>query len=157
MLDLLSAYQDIATSKTNPHLYIVGQGAEASACKALAEKCPNLHVVGSKPLSEIPTWLAACDGLVLPSWAEGTPNVLLEAQACGRRVVATSVGGIPDVIHDPKLGILCPPKSPRKLGAAILELLSSSYAPDEVARIGDQQSWPQSAKQLFDVLASIAP
>ena len=50
---------------------------------------------GVRPLKEVADWLTACDVFTLPSWMEGTPNVVLEALASGRPVVATNVGGIP--------------------------------------------------------------
>ena len=58
-------------------------------------------LLGPQPLAQIPTWMAACDVLVLPSHVEGTPNVVLEALACGRRVVAIGGRRRPRSDHQP--------------------------------------------------------
>ena len=84
-----------------------GRGPCRSAGRARAPRRPQ-------PLERVP-YLAAADMLVLPSHTEGTPNVVLEALASGRRVVATSVGGVPDLITDKKLGALVPSKNPDAL------------------------------------------
>jgi glycosyltransferase involved in cell wall biosynthesis len=100
--------------------------------------------------------MAACDVLVLPSHAEGTPNVVLEALACGRRVVATSVGGIPDLITSDVLGTIAPPHAPKPLAVALGHALSTPYDPDEVAQLGARGGWDASAAALYEVLAGAA-
>ena len=62
------------------------------------------------------------DALVLPSHTEGLPRVLLEAGATGRPVVATEVGGVPEIVSDGETGLLCPARKPSELAAAIDEL-----------------------------------
>jgi teichuronic acid biosynthesis glycosyltransferase TuaC len=105
-------------------------------------------VAGSRPHEEVPSWMAACDVLVLPSWAEGTPNVVLEALACGRRVVATRVGGTPDLVHSPELGELVAPRDAAQLAAALDRAADARYSPEDVARAGARHGWDESARQL---------
>ena len=100
--------------------------------------------------------MAAADILVLPSHFEGTPNVVLEALASGRGVVATAVGGVPDLITDAKLGTLVPAGDPDALGHAIADALRSPYDPDEVARLGARGGWAASATALHAVLQEAA-
>lgn len=59
---------------------------------------------------EIPLWMNAADMLFLPSFNEGMPNVLYEAMACGLPVIASRVGGIPEIIEDGKTGFLIDPE-----------------------------------------------
>lgn len=153
VLDLRDAFAAVQAEAPELTLYIVGEG---KARPALEAKLPeNATLVGSQAFEKIPLWLAACDFLVLPSWNEGTPNVVLEALACGRRVVATSVGGIPDLLVDDALGTMVPVRDPKALGAALLDASSREYSPEAIARLGARGDWDQSAADLKTVLASV--
>jgi glycosyltransferase involved in cell wall biosynthesis len=78
--------------------------------------------------------LAELDLFVLPSWTEGLPLVVLEAMARRRAVVATPVGGTPEVVADGETGLLVPPRDPDALAAAIRELLAD---PERRRRMGE--------------------
>src|SRR5439155_22355430 len=67
---------------------------------------------------DIPALLARCDVFVLPSLNEGLPLTVLEAMAAERPVVATNVGGLPELVADGVRGILVPPAGPRALAGA---------------------------------------
>jgi teichuronic acid biosynthesis glycosyltransferase TuaC len=150
VLDLASAWAQVPRG----HLAIVGGGPARGALEAaLGERT---QLVGPQPLDRIPAWLAACDVLVLPSHAEGTPNVVLEALACGRRVVATAVGGIPDLITSPALGELVPPRDPGALAAALTRAIDRPYDEAEVAQLGARGGWEASAEALHAVLRDAA-
>ena len=100
-------------------------------------------------------YLAACDVLALPSWAEGTPNVVLEAIAAARPVVATRVGGIPDVIENERTGILVPVRDPDALREALRSALSRDW--DEATLLAAAPpSWDESAGRLLDLLGRAA-
>jgi glycosyltransferase involved in cell wall biosynthesis len=73
--------------------------------------------------AEIPKYMAAADVFVLPSVTEGLGMVLLEAMACGLPVIASNVGGIPDIVADNQNGILVQPRDARGLGNAIIKVL----------------------------------
>jgi glycosyltransferase involved in cell wall biosynthesis len=74
----------------------------------------------SDPLGRT-AFMSSLDVFVLPSLAEGTPNSVIEAMACGVPVIATNVGGIPDIL-DPECGILIPPRNANALAEAMLTL-----------------------------------
>ena len=93
--------------------------------------------------------------LVLPSWAEGTPNVILEALASGRPVVATQTGGIPDLLSAPELGEMCQPRDVAGLAAALRKVLDGRHDPDAISTRGTV-SWQESADRLLEVLKSAA-
>ena len=153
VLDLAAAFAAIATQHPTLHLAIVGGGEAQPPLEALAARWPGrVTLAGPRPLPEVPTWMAACDVLVLPSWAEGTPNVVLEALASGRRVVASAVGGIPDLVTDPMLGELVPTRDPGALSAALGRAALLDYDPATVAARGARGSWADSAARLLQVL-----
>ena len=70
--------------------------------------------------------LGELDVFALPSWTEGLPLVVLEAMAHGRPVVATPVGGTPEVVLDEVTGLLVPPRDPQALAAALRRLLDDA-------------------------------
>lgn len=157
VLDLAAAWTIVAAALPDATLVIVGGGPAADALStAVAPLGARVRLVGPQPLPRIPTWMAACDLLVLPSHAEGTPNVVLEALASGRRVVATAVGGIPDLVTRPELGELVPPRAPDALAAAIVRALPTPYAPAAVAELGARGGWDASAAALYEVLVGAA-
>lgn len=153
VLDLAAAFDAVAARRPAAHLVVVGGGECRTALETVAARLPGrMHVVGPQPLARVPTYMAACDVLVLASWAEGTPNVVLEALASGRRVVATSVGGIPDLVGDPALGELAPPRDPPAFAAAVERALATPYDPAAVAALGARGGWAASAAALHQVL-----
>jgi teichuronic acid biosynthesis glycosyltransferase TuaC len=155
ILDLATTFERVAAEQPAVRLAIVGGGEQKAAFDALAARLPGRVVVaGPRPLAEIPTWMAACDVLTLPSWNEGTPNVLLEALACGRRVVATAVGGVPDVVTDSRLGELVPARDREALASALGRAVATPYDADEVARLGARGGWDASAAALHAVLTA---
>ncbi|MDQ3336294.1 MAG: glycosyltransferase family 4 protein [Myxococcota bacterium] len=152
VLDLAAAWKDVPTGKAS--LVVIGGGPAQAELSQLVDD--RVKLVGPQPLASIPTWMAACDVLVLPSHAEGTPNVVLEALACGRRVVATNVGGIPDLITTDTLGQLVPPRDPKSLAVALAHALATSYDPTKVADLGARGGWDASAAALHQVLSEAA-
>jgi teichuronic acid biosynthesis glycosyltransferase TuaC len=135
---------------------LVGEGGLRHEIEARAEALGGrISLPGDRPLDEVATWLAAADVLVLPSWAEGTPNVVLEALAAGRPVVATSVGGIPDVVEHGRTGLLVPPGDAAALRAALDEALSRRWDPAALAAAAPP-TWDESAGHLHELLREVA-
>jgi glycosyltransferase involved in cell wall biosynthesis len=149
VLDLLEAFTALARLRSDVRLVLVGHGTARPVCERAASALgERIVLAGSRPLDEVSRWMAAADAVVLPSWAEGTPNVVLEALACGRRVVATGVGGTPDVVTGPELGELVPPREPAVLAAALQRAVDARYAPQDVALAGARHDWDESARLL---------
>ena len=101
---------------------------------------------------------ATSDVIVIPSRSEGLPNVLLEAMASGKPVVATRVGGIPEVLSDGVNGRLVPPDDPVRLGDAMAALLADRqlrHALGERACLDARRFSPQArAERILSVYAS---
>lgn len=152
VLDLIEAFRAIAPAHPDLRLAIVGDGPEMDQCRQGAAGLDGrVSLPGSRDMPAVANWIAACDVLTLPSWNEGTPNVLLEAFACGRRVVSTSVGGIPDVVTSPMLGELVAPRDVAALGEALARVAYEPYNPQDLVEAAPY-SWPESAARLRDVL-----
>jgi sugar transferase (PEP-CTERM/EpsH1 system associated) len=86
--------------------------------------------------SDVAEILAACDVFVLPSLWEGMPNVVLEAMAVGLPVVATQVGGVPEIVLDGKTGLLVPPGDSETLAQALIRLLRDLDLRSRMGRAG---------------------
>lgn len=95
----------------------------------------NCTCVGSYPNSEIPRWINAADVFLLPSRSEGTPVVLMEALSCGVPVVASKVGGIPDLVKDGQTGYLVEPEDVDSFEQRLRELLDD---PEKRKQMGQQ-------------------
>jgi teichuronic acid biosynthesis glycosyltransferase TuaC len=157
VLDLGKAWSGVLRHVPNATLIIVGDGPLKAELEAVTKPLgERVRLIARRPLEEVPSYLAAADILVLPSHSEGTPNVVLEALASGRRVVATAVGGVPDLITSGKLGTLVPPHDPDALADALMLALREPYDANEVARLGARGGWAASASALHDVLKEAA-
>jgi glycosyltransferase involved in cell wall biosynthesis len=156
-LDLCRAWPTVLRHLPDATLIMLGDGPlgdeVAAMTKSLGER---VRLISRQPLEMVTKHMAAADVLVLPSRSEGTPNVVLEALASGRRVVATAVGGVPDLITSPELGTLVPPRAPDALADALVTALRRPYDADEVARLGARGGWAASAAALHTVLKEAA-
>jgi glycosyltransferase involved in cell wall biosynthesis len=130
--DLLNAAAILQTHGRRVQWLLVGDGAlqpqheENARALGLSE----VHFLGRR--TDVPRVLARADLVVHPSWAEGFPNVVLEAMCAGRPVVATRVGGCPELVND-ETGILVEPRQPEALADAIDALLGD---PEQARALG---------------------
>jgi teichuronic acid biosynthesis glycosyltransferase TuaC len=154
--ELLEAFEQLRARVPRATLALVGHGVATEEVRARVERWGpgGALMLGARPPGEVAAWMGACDVLTLPSWAEGTPNVVLEALASGRPVVATRVGGIPDVLRDERSGIVVPPRSAGALAGALHDALERPW--DEAAiRACGPGSWGESAKGVANVLEQV--
>ncbi len=103
-------------------LTLIGDGDDRAWAEAEAERLGNVVLLGFKSQSEVAEALAASDALVLPSFAEGVPVVLMEAMASARPVIATRVGGVSELVEDGVSGLVVPPGDAVALADAIAEI-----------------------------------
>ncbi|ELZ51161.1 group 1 glycosyl transferase [Halorubrum distributum JCM 9100] len=119
--DLAAALDDVTTEC---HVVIAGDGPERTQLeRAFRDQATFL---GAVPYEQIPAFYRRIDALVLPSHTEGLPRVVLEAQATATPLIATRVGGLPEVVEDGETGLLVDPRSPEQLATAINELSSDA-------------------------------
>jgi glycosyltransferase involved in cell wall biosynthesis len=103
---------------------------------------------GRKDPTEVPIWMSAGDALVLPSIREGCPNVILEALSSGRPVVATRVGGIPELV-DERNSVLVPPLDAPALAEALAGALGREWSPEALRATAARFTWENSASALY--------
>jgi len=114
----------------------------------------RVSFLGPQPAERVARWLGAADLLCLPSYSEGCPNVVLEALSCGRAVVASRVGGIPDIV-DASCGILIPPRSASQLTEALANALRRSWDEASIAaHFG--RSWQDVAEETYHACQATA-
>jgi glycosyltransferase involved in cell wall biosynthesis len=108
-------------------LLIVGEGPERERVEAAAQSLGlEASVVFAGHTSDVRPFYALADVLALPSHSEGSPLVLLEAMAAGVPVVATAVGGVPEVATDGETALLVPPHDPSAMASALARVLSDA-------------------------------
>ena len=133
--ELLDAMATLAPQRPKLQLALVGEGpmrAELDA-KVAADSTLRVHLPGAQGPHEVARWMAASDLVTLPSYSEGHPNVLVEALACGRPVVATPVGGIPEVV-DADCGLLVAARDPIALAAGLRDALERQWDDGALSR-----------------------
>ncbi|MFO0759442.1 MAG: glycosyltransferase family 4 protein [Byssovorax sp.] len=141
----------------DPELVIVGSGELGPSLEKRVGALglsSNVRFAGRKLHDEIPRWMNAFDVFCLPSRREGCPNVILEALASGKPVVASNVGGIPELV-DEKNGILVPSESPAALAQAFKDALERSWDPEALRGSVQFLSWDAVGATYFDLLSTV--
>ena len=127
ILNLIEAMPLVLKKKADAQFIICGQGRLAHEVEKIIKARgleANVKLTGWIPHEDVPRYLNELKILVLPSFTEGLPNILLEAMACRTPVLATTVGAIPDIIKDGKNGFLLKTNDPRHIAERIIELLN---------------------------------
>ena len=155
--ELVEAAALLHPQHTNLHVYLVGEGPDRPLIESAirAKNAANyIHVLPACAFDEVAVWMAAADLVTLPSYMEGCPNVVLEALACGRPVVATNVGGIPEIMSD-ECGRLVPAGEPVALAEALASVLGTAWDAAAISSRGSR-SWSTVAAEVLDIFGLLA-
>ena len=117
---IIAVARELARSNPDVHFVLVGGGEDEAMLKAAAADLRNLEFTGF--VENVGDYLAAFDVFILPSNREGIGSILFDAMERGLPVVASRVGGVPDIVHHQENGLLIDPASPAQLRDAILHL-----------------------------------
>jgi glycosyltransferase involved in cell wall biosynthesis len=112
----------------------------------------HVRFVGSRPHAELAQWYNAADLFVLPTRSEGCPNVLLESLACGVPVVATEVGGVPEIIRHGRDGLLHPYGDLAALRDALQSALERRWDRQTLVGRAREFDWADSAERALEEL-----
>jgi glycosyltransferase involved in cell wall biosynthesis len=148
---LLAAWARLAGAAAGTRrLVLIGHGADRKPLEQQALRqgsSDSVAFLGALPQPLVAEWLAAADVMCLASHSEGSPNVVVEALASGVPVVATRVGGVPELVQHGVNGLLVPPADPAALAAALQEALAREWVPALVAAPVASLQWPALAEQ----------
>jgi glycosyltransferase involved in cell wall biosynthesis len=138
-------------------LSIVGSGDLEAKVKQRASELklePYVAFRGRRLYDEIPVWMRSADVFVLPSRREGCPNVILEALASGRPVVASHVGGIPELINE-KNGYLVEATNASALARSLRDALARDWNAEDLRNTVEALSWNDVGDTYRDVLTEV--
>nr|NJM02130.1 glycosyltransferase family 4 protein [Desulfobacula sp.] len=149
---LKPAYPDI-------QLKIIGVGPEFSRLSSLCEAYQikeNVRFPGQVDHREIHPWFQGAGIFCLSSLREGNPNVILEALATGIPVAATPVGGVPELIHENRNGVLSHDFSPESLAQAIGSVLERNWSAKEIRKTVLDKTWESVARDLQTIFKKVS-
>jgi glycosyltransferase involved in cell wall biosynthesis len=139
-------------------LIVIGDGPERQALDALAttsgvrERVTFVNAVAQEQLCD---YYSAADVLVLASSREGWANVLLESMACGTPVVASNIGGTPEVVSSPEAGVLMTERTPEGVAVAVQRLFARRPDPAATRRYAERFSWDATTAGQLKLFARV--
>ncbi len=156
-VDLLEAFPALLASQPQARLVYVGAGPCRAELlqRASALGCADrVDLMGAVAHTQLGDWFRAADLLCLPSHNEGVPNVVLEAMACGTPVVASRVGGIPEVLPE-YAGILVPARDRAALSVALIDATARNWERDRIVEHARGFRWDDNIDRLERVLQTV--
>lgn len=151
--ELFGAIKQLAVQRPKLQLALVGGGPMRGELDARAAGGSNVRLAGALAPEAVARWMVAADVVTLPSYSEGHPNVLVEALACGRPVVATDVGGIPEVV-DAASGVLIRPRDIADLSRGLDVALAQGWDEAALSR-RFSRNWSRVAEETFAQCAEV--
>jgi glycosyltransferase involved in cell wall biosynthesis len=148
---LIEAWATVQRRCPSARLVLLGEGPDRPQLERQVEGLglhPSVSFRGFE--NRVADHLDVADTLVHPSLTEGMPNVVLEAMAAGRPVVATRVGGVPELVTDGESGLLVPPRDPAALAQALVRLLQEQALATTLGRNAERR-----ARERFSVGAMV--
>jgi glycosyltransferase involved in cell wall biosynthesis len=154
--ELVEAAVSLHSLRPDLHVYMVGEGPDRPLIEGAIQAnnaASYIHALSECAFDDVAVWMAASDLVTLPSYMEGCPNVVIEALASGRPVVATNVGGIPEILSD-EYGCLVPPRNPSRLAQAFASVLDKAWDANAISAHGSR-SWEAVVVELFAIFESL--
>lgn len=154
VFELYDAFNQIQALHPDVNLVYVGNGANKSRLQEKVAGDDRVTIIDAMPLDGISLLMANATIVCLPSYREGVPNVLLEAKATGRPVVATRVGGIPEII-DESDGLLVAAEDVSSLSDGLTRALERHWDYTLISKNSDRFSWGKNISEFVRELDAI--
>ena len=155
---LIHAVRRLVSRHPGLRLYILGDGPQKHRLKRQIRGLrldEAVRLVGKRPNDELAHWFSAATVSCLLSAREGWPNVVTESLACGTPVVATRVGGIPEIIDSPDLGILVN-RTVEEAAAGLNDALDRQWDRDLISQEIRTRTWDDVAREVEEVIRSVS-
>jgi teichuronic acid biosynthesis glycosyltransferase TuaC len=153
---LISAFAQVFPDRPDVRLYVLGEGPLLYKLQDLARELrvkERVFFLGSRSSDELASWFNAADISCLASSREGWPNVVMESLACGTPVVATRVGGVPEIIASEELGVLVE-QNVDSLAKGMAFAFTKDWNRATLAHHAHARSWDQVAREVEQYLVS---
>ena len=155
VMELIEGFNQIKEQHPNLKLVFAGSGSMRETLVKYVSTYDieeKVTFLGNVDHNELPAWLSNARALCLPSYNEGVPNVVLESMAAGTPVLATNVGGIPEVVDESICGKLIPPRDTNAVVKGLNELLACRFSRDKIKQHAAQFTWQKNKNQLIKML-----
>jgi len=155
---LIESMRELVKIYPQAHLYIIGEGEMHNDLSNMISSFSlqeNITLLGFLFHEEINLWMNACDLFVLASLHEGLPTVVLEALACGKPVVSTAIGGVPEIVRNYEDGLLVEPSNSTELFNALLIGLNTQWDEVKIEQYGRKFTVRKNVKELIIIYQSL--
>ncbi|BAO45434.1 glycosyltransferase [Thiolapillus brandeum] len=152
-MDLLLAFLKLEKKYPRLKLYIAGTGVMQIPLQQHIEQAGvanKVQLLGKVQHADLNQWYNAASLTCLPSYNEGVPNVLLESMACGTPVVATGIGGIPEVVNS-DCGLLTEPGDIEALAQKLDNALEKNWNQERIHQHASGFSWEENTRKMLDM------
>ncbi|MGB2641873.1 MAG: glycosyltransferase family 4 protein [Candidatus Acidiferrum sp.] len=150
---VIRALARMGRENARTQLYILGDGPLRGFLEKLVEELSlrdAVHFLGKRPNEELPLWFNAATVSCLASSREGWPNVVTESLACGTPVVATRVGGVPEILHSEELGILVE-QTVDSVADGLARALAKKWDRAAISSQTRERTWQRVAEELESI------
>ncbi len=158
-LSLMAAFGRLMKAAGNVYLVFVGDGElKGKLVQEAKRQGISSHVRFSEGMvapQEIPSYMQSFDYLCVSSTGEGWPNVIFEAMVCGKPVIGTRVGGIPEAIIGNDYGLLVPPQDPDAMMGAMQQALNTHWNRNKIASYAKQNSWNKVGEKYHKIYSQL--
>jgi teichuronic acid biosynthesis glycosyltransferase TuaC len=148
---LIEAINKVLEIRKDILCIIIGRGIEKDNLQNQIDSLrlnDTIKIINGINHDNVPIWMNACDLFVLPSLDEGFPTVIPEALACGKPVIASRVGGVPEIVNNEYIGELFQKKDIDDLATVIIDALNKEWDNEKIIKYTQEYTWDNIANKI---------